>query len=381
MKRVRRAAAALGFGSTFVVAFVGLHWLIAYAAFRVSPVRAAPATIEREPLRPGRVTLLFAGDTGPGDAAEPTLRERGYDFAYRGTVELTRDADLAVVNLEMPLTLRGQPPTLYKDYVYRARPEAAAALAWAGIDVVALANNHVVDYGDVGLADTLDDAQAAGLATLGAGRDEDEARRGLVAHIGDVRVGLLDFCQRQPLWELWVDQFARGSRPGAAALTERSLADDIARLRPQVDVLVVMLHIGYNYRPPSGAAVAWSRRAVELGADLVVDSHPHIAHPLAAWRGRPIALSVGNFAFGTYGPDDLEEGLLLFAEIEGKRLDRVELLPIDVQNRRVGFQPRPLTGVALDASLARIIAGSLAQGAALVRVGDRAVYRVPRHAS
>ncbi len=378
---MRRLARALGGLFAFLVVFIAWHWGLSYLSFRVSSVTLAPERIVREPLRPGRVTLLIAGDTGPGDAAEPTLRARGYDWAYRGTVDLVRDADLGVVNLEMPITTRGAPPTLYKDYIYRARPEAAPALAWAGLDVVALSNNHVIDYGDVGLADTLDAIHAVGMSTIGAGRDETEARRGLVAQVGDTRIGILDFCQRQPLWELWVDQFARGDRPGAAALTERALEDDIHRLRSQVDVLVVMLHIGYNYRPPSDAAVAWSRRAVELGADLVVDSHPHIAHPLMAYEGKPIALSAGNYAFGTQGHDELSDGLLVFAEIEEHRLDRVELVPIDVQNRRVEFQPRPLTGPALEESLHRLIEGSRELGATLTRVGDRAVYELPRHAS
>jgi poly-gamma-glutamate synthesis protein (capsule biosynthesis protein) len=378
---MRRLARGLGAVFVFLVMFVAWHWGLSYLAFRVSPVTLAPERIVREPLRKGRVTLLLAGDTGPGDAAEPTLRARGYDWAYRGTVDLLRGADISVVNLEMPITLRGEPPTLYKDYIYRARPDAAPALAWAGVDVVALSNNHVIDYGDVGLEDTIDAARAAGMVTIGAGRDEAEARRGLIAQVGDTRIGILDFCQRQPLWELWVDQFARGERPGAAALTERALADDIHRLRAQVDVLVVMLHIGYNYRPPSDAAVAWSRRAVELGADLVVDSHPHIAHPLMAYEGKPIALSVGNYAFGTQGHDELSDGLLVFAEIEDRRLDRIELVPIDVQNRRVDYQPHPLTGTALDESLRRLIAGSRERGATLTRVGDRAVYKLPRHAS
>ena len=353
-----------------------LHWGLAYLALAPAHVTVAPATVEHPPSRPGHASVLFLGDTGPGDAAEPTLRERGYDFPYRATVDLLRGADLTVVNLEMPITDRGSPPTLYKDYVYRARPDAAPALAWAGVDVVSLANNHVIDYGDVGLADTLAAVRAAGMVPLGAGADEAEARRGIIATIGGVKVGLLAFCQRQPLWEMWVDQFARARRPGTVALTELALREDLSRLRARADLVVVLLHIGYNYRAPADTTIAWSRRAIELGADLVIDHHPHVAHPIMMHQGKPIALSVGNYAFGTPGREELNEGLLVYAEIEGRRLDRLEIVPIDVQNRRVGFQPRPLVGVALDGSLARLIAASAARGAQLERVGDRAVLRL-----
>jgi poly-gamma-glutamate synthesis protein (capsule biosynthesis protein) len=372
MRRARagaRAAAAL-------IGLCALHWGFSYLLAAPGQVELPPVRIERVPNRPGHASVLLLGDTGPGDAAEDTLRDKGYEYPYRATVDLVRGADLAITNLEMPITDRGTPPTLYKDYIYRARPEAAPALAWAGIDVVSLANNHVIDYGDVGLSDSIAAVKAAGMVSLGAGADEAEARRGVIATIGDVRVGVLAFCQRQPLWEMWVDQFARAGRPGTVALTERALRDDIARLRPQVDVLVVLLHIGYNYRAPADTTVAWSKRAIELGADLVVDHHPHLAHPLMTHLGRPIALSVGNYAFGTPGREILDEGLMVFLEIEGRRLDRIEIVPIDVQNRRVGFQPRPLVGPELDRCLERLIAGSTRLGARLERVGDRAVLRL-----
>jgi poly-gamma-glutamate capsule biosynthesis protein CapA/YwtB (metallophosphatase superfamily) len=376
---VKRALEGLARWSAAVLALCALHWSFAYLL--VSPAHFAPgqpaaATIARTPSRPGHASVLVLGDTGPGDAAEETLVRSGYDYPYRATVDLVRGADLAIANLEMPITDRGSPPTLYKDYIYRARPEAAPALAWAGLDIVSLANNHVIDYGDVGLADSIDAVRRAGMISLGAGNDEASARRGVIATIGEVRVGVLAFCQRQPLWEMWVDQFARAGRPGTVALTDEALRADIARLRPSVDVLVVMLHIGYNYRAPADTTIAWSRRAIELGADLVVDHHPHVSHPLMLHEGRPIALSVGNYAFGTPGHDALEEGLMVFAEIEGRRLDRLEIVPIDVQNRRVSYQPRPLTGEALDRSLGRLIEGSAQRGAKLERVGDRAVLRL-----
>ncbi len=341
---------------------------------------APPLPLVREPLRPGRATLLFAGDTGLGDAAEPMLVERGYEYPFRATIDLVRDVDVAVVNVEMPITARGRRFPLYKDYVYRSRPEAAAALAWAGFDIVTLANNHATDYGDEGLLDTIAAAQREGMVAIGAGPDEATARRGVIMKIGDVRVGLVAYCERQVLWSMYVDQFARGGHAGVAGLSEAALQADLARLRPEVDVLVVALHLGYNYVAPTAATLAWSRRAIELGADLVVDHHPHVAHPLTLHRGRPIALSIGNYAFGTPGHGELDYGQLLYAEIEGRRLARIEVVPIAVQNQRVAFQPQPLAGPELDHALRQLIEASRARGAELARVGDRAVLKLERPA-
>jgi poly-gamma-glutamate synthesis protein (capsule biosynthesis protein) len=328
---------------------------------------AQPATIARAASTAGEAVLLFAGDTLEGDAAEPTLRERGYQYPLQLVVDLLREADLAVVNQEAPISDGGDRFPVYKDYVYRAAAPSAAALAWAGVDVLTLANNHAIDYGASGLRDTARLAADNGMVTVGAGADESEARRGLVATVGDARVGLLAYCQKKWLWRWYVDQFARRGHAGVALLTEANLRDDIARLRASSDVVIVALHGGENYAPPTAAMRAWAERAIELGADLVVMHHPHVAHPLALHRGKPILLSLGNFVFGTPGEPQLDTGLLAFVRIRGKKIDRLELVPIAVQNRRVEFRPQPLADEELDRALARLVADSTGAGLTIDR--------------
>ena len=372
MKRVARALGLL-------VALSAMATVVVVAASRLprADVTAIPppVVIERSPRHAGSATLLFLGDTGLGDAATSTLNERGYRFPFIPTRELLGTADLVVANHEMPISDGGRRFPFYKEYVYRARPESAEALAWAGVGVLELANNHITDFGDAALLDTIRLSRAAGMTTLGAGENEAEARRGVVVKVGDVRVGLLDYCERQLLWAIYVDNFARGDHAGAAALTEAALRSDIARLRPLSDVLVVSLHIGYNYEAPAEATLKWSRLAVDLGADLVVNHHPHVSHPLAVHDGKLIALSLGNYAFGTPGRPDLGEGEMLFVQVERRAIDRVEVVPIDVQNRRVRFAPRPLVGAALEAALDRLVSTSGLFGASLSRENGRAVWR------
>jgi poly-gamma-glutamate synthesis protein (capsule biosynthesis protein) len=187
----------------------------------------------------------------------------------------------------------------------------------------------------------------------------------VVAQLGGLRVGLLAYCEQQILWRVYVDQFARARHPGVAGLSRRALAEDIARLRPQVDVLVVMLHAGDNYAPPNPAAVRWAERAIDLGADLVVAHHPHVGHPVMLHHGKPILLSLGNYAFGTPGRARLEYGWLAYAHVAGRRLDRIELEPLAVQNRRVDFRPTPLVDDELASVLGRMQAESAARGAQL----------------
>src|SRR5262249_12337969 len=151
-----------------------------------------------------------------------------------------------------------------------------------------------------GLADTLVATARAGLATIGAGADVAEARRGLIADLGGLRVGLLAYCERQFMLDVYSDQFARAHRAGTAMAAEPDLGRAIARLRAAGAALVVVsFHFGDNYAPPTRGQRHWAERAIDDGADLVIGHHPHVAQPVALHRGRPIALSLGNYAFGT----------------------------------------------------------------------------------
>jgi len=348
--------------------FVALHaaLLMAHHPRDLAAERAEPVRVERPASVDGEATVLFAGDTAEIDDALPILEQKGFQYPFVDTIDLIRDADLSVANLEAPITDGGRRRrSVPGDYIYRAPSQSAAALAWAGFDVLGLANNHALDYGDEGLADTIALAERNGMVTVGAGRDPAQARRGVVARIGSVRVGLVAYCEEQLLFRVALDLFARRHHAGVAALGDDDLRRDVARLKSAADVVVVMLHAGSNYAPPAPSTLRWGERAVDAGADLVVVTHPHVAHPVAMWRGRPILLSIGNYAFGTPGRNQLDYGWLATAHVRGQRIDRVELVPIDVQNSRVFFRPGFLDGVELDGALRRMQEESRRYGAAL----------------
>ncbi|HEX6836699.1 MAG TPA: CapA family protein, partial [Polyangia bacterium] len=262
---------------------------------------------------------------------------------------------------------------------------SARALADAGFDVLALANNHTLDAGADGLADTLANAARAGLATIGAGRDAAEARRGVIVDVGGIRVALVAYCERQLLFDAYLGLFARAHHPGVAMAAEPDLALDVARLRARADLVVVSFHMGDNYAPPTRAQRRWAERAIDAGADLVVEHHPHVAQPVAMYRGRAIVLSLGNYAFGTPGrffrradPDLFDLGLLALAHARrcpsgGAAFDRLELVPLAVHNERVRYRPEPLAGRELATALDRLRESSERWGADVRTDSGRAV--------
>src|SRR5690606_33518579 len=113
------------------------------------------------------------GDIMMGGRIDTLLQSHGYDYPFRKLGSVLKDADVALGNLENPITDRGEPAD--KSYVFRTSPEAVPAIQASGLDVLNLANNHTLDYGLEGLRDTIRYLDEAGIGWIGAGENEEEA--------------------------------------------------------------------------------------------------------------------------------------------------------------------------------------------------------------
>src|SRR2546423_2238557 len=150
--------------------------------------RAAPGTM------PGVLTVGLLGDVRLGRGVARELPSRRPEEVWSADVrELAGDCDLVIANLECCVSERGEPTRAIPDkpFFFRAPPIAVESLRAIGVRAVSLANNHALDYGQEALADTLELVGAAGIATAGAGRGADAARRGAVVEAGGRRVGLV----------------------------------------------------------------------------------------------------------------------------------------------------------------------------------------------
>src|SRR5262249_40179088 len=180
-----------------------------------------------------------------------------------------------------------------RNHAYRVKPRLAKAMAKAGINVVTLANNHLLDCGREGVLETLQVLAEAGVAAIGAGTPKPAAHAPAILKTGSLRVGLLGY-----YWNRRTA--ARGPWPGSAMDPREDLAADIRALKERVDRVVATFHWGVPYvRQPSEADRAKARFAVDCGADIVIGHHPHIVQPFEIYRGHPIFYSVGNFTFGS----------------------------------------------------------------------------------
>lgn len=274
------------------------------------------------------VSLLFSGDVTLSDSFEDTI---GKDFKWAfAEMDEYRQADLAMVNLENPLTTASTPMP-DKQFNFKADPEMVQVLKEGGIDLVTLANNHTMDFQTPGLLETMETLDQAGILHMGAGRNITEARRPEVIDVKGHRFAYLSYFGE--------DYAATEKAAGISPIVETRIAEDIKAIRTQVDWIVVNYHWGQeNASHPADWQQQLARFTIDQGADLVVGHHPHVLQGAEVYKGRPIAYSLGNFIFGGNSRSDYDTAVLRVA-VKDKQM-KVEFLPVEVQK----YQAKVATG-------------------------------------
>ena len=275
----------------------------------VSTPSVTTTTLE---LRPW--TLLAGGDVLL-DRTEP----EGIDPFLKVEPDLA-SAEVAIVNLEMAITERGEPYD--KEFVFRAPGSAALTLAGAGIDVVSLANNHILDYGSIGLADTISVLDEVGILRPGAGSNNAEAYAPRVMTLDNgVRVAFVSATAVVP------GGFAStAERPGVAD-AKWAIPRVLAAVRAAAagnDVVVVSVHWGIERETcPNEDQRKLAAELIEAGASLILGHHPHVLQPIETFDRSVIAYSLGNFAwhprYGITGDTGVLEIMFDGPYIEGYR--------------------------------------------------------------
>ncbi len=201
-------------------------------------------------------------------------------------------ADLRTGNLECALTKA--PRARASKLVLRGAPQTPQVLAAAKLDVVSLANNHLMDFGGSGVVETCERLAAAKIRYVGAGRNSLESARPVVVTCGDQRVGFLAWCdviQHSPL-------YADALNPGVARWDPAAAREAISALRPHIDFLVVHLHWGVEFtRFPAPAQRQTAIELTNAGVDLIIGHHPHVLQGAEVIGRTAVLYSLGNFAF------------------------------------------------------------------------------------
>jgi poly-gamma-glutamate capsule biosynthesis protein CapA/YwtB (metallophosphatase superfamily) len=238
------------------------------------------------------------------------------------------NADLTLANFENPVlenaVYHPEAPTFNGDL------RLLSILTQGGIDGVTLANNHILDAGVPGLEETLGHLDDAGISYAGAGTDLDATREPMIFDLSGIEVGVLSY-QNVPSYE-WT--WATETAPGTAPLREDVVSEDIERLRPEVDLLVVMPHWGIEYTaPPEPEQVELAHAMVDAGADLVVGGHAHWAKGIEVYDGKPVFYGTGNFLFDQSWSEETSTGIFVDVVLYENHVVQARPVPFIILDR------------------------------------------------
>ena len=267
--------------------------------------------------------ILIGGDVTPKKPEVNELFVRGeLRRLFGDVVDLIRDADRTVINLECALTdsdvgIEKFGPCL------KGSPLCADALKALGVTDVMLSNNHTFDFGIKGLRDTVESLRRVGLPYSGIGENDTDSRKPYIMEQDGKRIGFIDVCEHEYSYAL-PDRI--GTNPFDPFLTMQ----DIRALRPTVDYLIVIYHGGKEYcRYPSPRLRNLCREMVLCGADVVLTQHSHCIGCYEEYEGGHILYGQGNFHFCWDGMPDCWYTALL-VELDVDRELKLRFYPITV---------------------------------------------------
>lgn len=267
------------------------------------------------------VSLVFTGDI----YLSPYIQEN-YDRGGIGEIigadvwdELT-NADILMVNEEFPFGTGGTPAE-DKQFTFRVDPRYSQIFTELGVDVVTLANNHVLDYGTEVLMQTFQVLKEKGISYTGAGQNKEEAKALITIEAGGRTFGFLAASRVIPVSEWNIDN----RQPGVFTTYDNTaLVEEIQKARAKCDFLTVYAHWGIERNTtPEEYQKELAHSYVDAGADLVIGSHPHVLQGVESYKDRMIFYSLGNFMFN----QSIESTMIVKVTVSEEQV-RYQVIPL-----------------------------------------------------
>lgn len=240
------------------------------------------------------VNIFISGDFCPTNRIEKLISERNFSKIYNDLLPVIKQSDIAITNLECPLTsakekIKKSGPNL------KGAENAIEALQFAEFNLVTLANNHIMDYGESGLNSTLVKCQEAGIDYVGIGSNSQNARKPVYKIVNGITMAFINFCENE--WST-----AKDNNPGANSLNPILNFYDITEAKRKADHVIVVIHGGHeDYTLPSPRMKMTYRFFVDAGASVVIGHHTHSFSGYEIYKNSPIFYSLGNFIFDWEG--------------------------------------------------------------------------------
>lgn len=234
--------------------------------------------------------VLVAGDYVPRERISNMMING--DFSYLNEVkEITKDTDLSIVNLEAPIVINEAKPIQKCGPNLETSKEVVNSLKYGGFNMVTLANNHIMDYGEVGLKDTIQSLNNGKIKYVGVGDNLKEAERIEYFEKDGKKLAIINCCEHEY-------SIATSDKSGANPLNPIQQYYAITEAKKNADYVMVIVHGGHeHFQLPSLRMKETYRFFIDAGADVVVNHHQHCFSGYEEYKGKMIFYGLGNFCF------------------------------------------------------------------------------------
>lgn len=248
---------------------------------------------------------MAVGDVMLGRSVNAKMRSlNDFTYPFQKTASFLQSADLTFINLESPFY--NNCPITNEGMKFCADPKAIEGLAFAGIDIANLANNHISNYGLEGVNLTKKLLQENTIDPL-----EDKL---IIKTIRGTKFGFLGF-------NLTSDY------------QEQKILETIKTAKPKVDLLIISFHWGIEYaKRPTAKQIELAHQVIEAGANLIIGHHPHVIQKTEDYQGGKIVYSLGNFVFDQPWSEATKKGLVGIFFFQDKKLIKSEFKEVYIQD-------------------------------------------------
>ena len=269
--------------------------------------------------------VLVAGDYCQRYRVDNAIRDGRYSELFSEIKPFVESADYSILNVEFPIVLTkddAKPIPKCGPHL-QGTIECIDAIKYAGFSCCTLANNHILDQGGKCCNDTKIELEKAGLDTVGAGKNLNEACKTLYKIVGDEKLAIINCCENE-------FTIATEEIPGANPLNIIQQFYKIQEAKKQADYVLVIVHGGPEFHQlPTPRMQEAYRFFIDAGADSVVNHHQHCYSGYEKYKGKYIFYGLGNLCFdnpnernGTWN-----EGYMVELEFNLNSAQKVKIFP------------------------------------------------------
>lgn len=274
------------------------------------------------------MNIVVCGDICPTEDTVEYFKKGAYQNIFNNTIPVLKAADVLVGNLEFPLITNGI-GVKKTGPILKGDDNFIEIFKKINFSALSLANNHIKDCGVDGVLNTLKICKDSNIATFGAGKNIEEAKKPLIIEKNGWKIGLMSFAEHE-------FNAAYNDEAGANLLDVYSDFDLIKDFKKEVDYLIILYHGGIEYyRYPSPLLKQKCRKLVESGADFVTCQHSHVIGTEEDYLNGKILYGQGNTVFGyRKNSNSWNEGLLVNISLSIKGCE-LEYLPIKISEEGI----------------------------------------------